>query len=487
MKTTVFSIFLIVVGGTQLADKELIDHPGQITADLMTFNSSTGYEEVQKILDGKCVSCHSGPAPAKGLELDSWKHILSGSEHGEAVIPFDAASSCAYEITTTLVGGPHPLELGEPVLTDEETSVLSNWIAEGATSPEGAVAFADAKKLLYVANQGDALISVIDMETNVVIRTVDLKELGFSENSQPHHIAVEPDGSYWYVSLIGDNTIIKFNRSNNLIGRLNFERPGLLALDPNSDKLYAGRSMAAVSPPQTIGVIDRNTMEFEEMGVFFPRPHALAVEPKSGAVYTASLAVNQIATLYPEDENIELTTLDGNRMHTLVQFSISPDGQRMAGTTELSSSIFLFDLNEGVTSNPSDTVLTDAAPWHPSFTPDGRWIYAGNNGANTVSVIDTDSRTLAKTITGNGLAQPHGSAVSPDGRYVYISNRNLETPAMQMGGSSRAHMEGYQSRYDLGDNSSIGTVVVIDTGSHSIVKVIEIEKYGSGLGAARSN
>ena len=174
-------------------------------------------------------------------------------------------------------------------------------------------------------------------------------------------------------------------------------------------------------------------------------------------------------------------------MHTLVQFSISPDGQRMAGTTEISSSIFLFDLNEGVTSNPSDTVLTDAAPWHPSFTPDGRWIYAGNNGANTVSVIDTDSRTLAKTITGNGLSQPHGSAVSPDGRYVYISNRNLETPAMQMGGSSRAHMEGYQSRYDLGDNSSIGTVVVIDTGSQSIVKVIEIEKYGSGLGAARSN
>ncbi len=486
MKSTICSIFLIVVGGGQFATKNLANPLSQDNPKPMASDSSTGYKEVQDILSDKCVSCHSGPDPAKGLELDSWEHILRGSDHGESIIPFDATRSLVYEITTELVGGPHPQELGEPVLTDREVSILSNWITEGAPSADGATAFADSDQLLYVANQGDALISIIDMEANVVIRTVDLQKLGFSENAQPHHIAVEPDGSHWYVSLISDNTILKFNRSNKLIDRLDFERPGLLALDPNGDKLYAGRSMAAVSPPQTIGVIDRNNMEFEEMGVFFPRPHALAVGPKDGAVYTASLAVNQIATLYPEDESIELTTLASDRMHTLVQFSISPDGQWMAGTTELSSSIFLFDLTKGALTNPNDTVLTDAAPWHPSFTPDGRWLYAGNNGANTVSVIDMDSHTLSATIEGYGLSQPHGSAVSPNGRYVYISNRNLETPAMQMDNSSKMKVGGYQSRYDLGDNSRIGTVVVIDSKSQSIVKIIEVEKYASGLGYAHN-
>ena len=42
-------------------------------------------------------------------------------------------------------------------------------------------------------------------------------------------------------------------------------------------------------------------------------------------------------------------------------------------------------------------------------------------------------------------------------------------------------------RYDLGDNARAGTVVVVDTESQEIVKVIEIDGYGSGLGAAVPN
>ena len=42
-------------------------------------------------------------------------------------------------------------------------------------------------------------------------------------------------------------------------------------------------------------------------------------------------------------------------------------------------------------------------------------------------------------------------------------------------------------RYDLGDNARAGMVVVIDTESQEIVKVIEIDGYGSRLGAAVPN
>ncbi len=45
----------------------------------------------------------------------------------------------------------------------------------------------------------------------------------------------------------------------------------------------------------------------------------------------------------------------------------------------------------------------------------------------------------------------------------------------------------YTPRYDLGDNARAGTVAVIDTESQEIVKIIEIEGYGSGLGAAVPN
>ena len=312
------------------------------------------------------------------------------------------------------------------------------------------------------------------METNQVVRTVDLQQYGLPANASPHHIAVESDGSFWYVSAITANQILKFDRNNELVARTDFVRP-------DGENLYAGRSMAAVSPPQAIGVIRRSDMTVEEVGVFLPRPHALAVRPGTGTVFLASLAVNQIASFFPEDEAVELDELAGDRQHTMVGFAVSPDGRRMVGTTQLTGSVFVFDLDATSQTTPIDTVAIDAAPWHPVFTPDGRWVYVGTNVGNTVAVIDVESRTLAKVIAGDGLAQPHGAAVSPDGRFVYVSSRNLELSE----NDRRGHM--YTPRYDLGDNARAGTVVVIDTRSQEIVKIIEIEGYGSGLGAAAPN
>ena len=440
------------------------------------------YGEVQRLLDGKCTSCHTGADAAQGLRLDSWQALIAGSDHGEAVIPFDAARSLLVELTTKLVGGPHPAEAGGKTLNEADVALLSEWIDEGAPSETGEVPFADAQHLLYAANQSVAIVSVIDMETNQVIRTVDLQELGLQKNAWPHHIVVEPDGSYWYVSLIAANQILKFDRNNNLVQRIDFVRPGLLALDPDGENLYAARSMAAVSPPQEIGVIRRSDMTFEEVGIFLPRPHALAVRPGEGTVYTGSLAVNQIASFYPEDEAVELYELAGDRPHTFIGFAVSPDGRWMVGTTELTGSAFVFDLDQAPNMTPVDTIAVNAAPWHPVFTPDGRWVYVGNNWDNTVNVIDMETRTLAKVIEGNGLAQPHGAAISSDGRFAYVSSRNLEMPE---GHSKYGHM--YTPRYDLGDNARAGTVVVIDTESQEIVKIIEIEGYGAGLGVAIPN
>ena len=440
------------------------------------------YSGVQRLLDEKCTSCHTGADAARGLRLNSWRALIAGSDHGEAVIPFDAARSLLIELATKLVGSPHPAEVGGEPLNAVEVALLSEWIDEGAPSESGEIPFTDTQHLLYAANQSVAVVSVIDMDTNQVIRTVDLQEYGLPENASPHHIAVEPDGSHWYVSAIAANQILKFDRSNDLVQRIDFVRPGLLALDSDGENLYAARSMAAVSPPQAIGVIRRSDMTFEEVGIFLPRPHALAVRPGTGTVYTASLAVNQIASFYPEDEAVELDELEGDRQHTIVGFAVSPDGRWMVGTTELTASVFVFDLDRVPTLTPVDTITVNAAPWHPVFTPDGRWVYVGNNRDNTVNVIDMETRTLAKVIEGNGLAQPHGAAVSPDGRFAYISSRNLE---MSEDPSRSGHV--YTPRYDVGDNARAGTVVVIDTESQEIVKIIEIEGYGAGLGAAVPN
>jgi len=475
---TGLSICLTLLGSTLVTGGEGIAVLQGDTAKA----AAVSYDDVQRVLDVKCVSCHSGPKPARGLRLDSWEALTAGSDHGEAIIAFDARRSLLVELTTKLVGGPHPAEINSITLNEREVSLVSDWINEGARSENGEIPFAGADQLLYAANQSVAIVSVIDMETNMVVRTVDLQSLGFPENASPHHIAVEPDGSHWYLSLIAANQILKFDSNNELVQSIDFVRPGLLALDPKREHLFAARSMAAVSPPQAIGMIRRSDMSFDEVDIFLPRPHALAVRPGAGTVYTASLAVNQIAMFYPEDEAIDLGILEGDRPHTFIGFAVSPDGRWMVGTTELTASLFVFDLSREPDMTPVDTIPVNAAPWHPVFTPDGRSVYVGNNWDNTVNVIDMETRTLAKVIEGDGLAQPHGAAVSPDGRFAYISSRNLEMPE---GHSKYGHM--YTPRYDLGDNARAGTVVVIATETQSIVKIIEIEGYGAGLGATARN
>ncbi|KPJ81357.1 MAG: hypothetical protein AMS19_08325 [Gemmatimonas sp. SG8_23] len=243
---------------------------------------------------------------------------------------------------------------------------------------------AGAQELLYVASQEDVTVAVIDMSTRQLVETVDLKELGFSPTAKAHHVAVEPDGSFWYVSLIADGKVLKFDRENRLVGQADFETPGMLGLDPTSDRLYVGRSMAAVNPPQRIGVIDRRSMSIEEIDVFFPRPHALAVDARGSRFFAASLGQNSMAWAPIGDEDVDLLQLEGAMNHVLVQFAISPDGRWMVGGGQMTGSLLVFDLSaDGPTVVRSIDV--GGQPWHPSWSVDGRTVWVPNQAANTVT------------------------------------------------------------------------------------------------------
>src|SRR5688500_3447347 len=110
--------------------------------------------------------------------------------------------------------------------------------------------------LLYVCVQDDAKVAVVDMTTRSVVRTIDLTKLGFPATAKPHYIVVEPDRSHWYVSLIGANRVVKFDRQDAIAGQFEMETPGMLALDA-AERLVVTRSMSAVNPPKRIAVLRR--------------------------------------------------------------------------------------------------------------------------------------------------------------------------------------------------------------------------------------
>ena len=246
---------------------------------------------VGPIFAAKCTSCHGGQKAEAGLRLDSWAGVMAGSRFGDVVIAHDAKRS----LLARLVAGQetldaHPGNLGERNVDDDELQAIWTWISEGAQNDDGVEPFTGDRDFVYVCNQGEASVSVIDAEAGVVARVLDFRKLGFAENAKPHHIVVEPDGSHWYVSLIGAGRVLKLDRENHIVGTAETPYPGLLALDPNADWLYVGRSMTAVSPPQTVARIRRSDMTVvEEVEVFFTRPHALTLSPDGRSLYAASL------------------------------------------------------------------------------------------------------------------------------------------------------------------------------------------------------
>lgn len=323
---------------------------------------------------------------------------------------------------------------------------------------------AGAQELLYVASQEDVTVAIIDMATNSLVETVDLKEMGFSPTAKAHHTAVEPDGSFWYVSLIADGKVLKFDRENRLVGQVDFETPGMLGLDPTSDFLYVGRSMAAVNPPQRLGVIDRASMTIEEVDVFFPRPHALAVDPRGHRFFAASLGQNSVAWAPIGEEDVDLMEVDGMMNHMLVQFAVSPDGRWMVGGGQMTGDLLVFDIS-GDAPTVVESIDVGGQPWHPVWSKDGRFIWIPNQTANTVSVVDAGSWTVTDVIEHPALIEPHGSAVSPDGRTVYVSSRNVAGDYHPADGSDRRP----------------GTVVAIDAASHEVLAVIEVGRYAAGM------
>jgi len=342
-----------------------------------------------------------------------------------------------------------------------------------------------AQDYVYAANQGDATIAVIDIATLEVVETVDLRPLGFSDNAKPHHIVVEPDGSAWYVSLIGENRVLKFGRDNTLLGQGEFEVPGMLALDPAHDLLYVGRSMSAVNPPQRIGVIERSTMDVDEIDVLFPRPHALQVMPNGNYVYSASLGVNQLGAIDAESWDLELVQIEGEA-HAIVQFAVSPDGGTLVGTAELTGGLMVFDLSDPTNPTFVTEIEVGSRPWHPVYGRDGRHVYFGNKGDNTVVEVDVQAGRVSRTFQVPGADQPHGSALSPDGRFLFVSNNGPGGMAMGPEAMDHAAMGDAAMQHDMAGDAAptfdTGTVAVIDLDSGEIVKMIPVGTNATGLG-----
>ena len=351
----------------------------------------------------------------------------------------------------------------------------------GGRGPEPERAAERPPLRLYVPNQNDASVTVMDPATGRVLTTVDLRASGFTADAKPHAVIAEPDGSAWYVTLIGDNWVAKFDRNNRLLGRVKMETPGMLALDATRDRVYASRSMTAVSPPGSVGIIRRSDMQLlEELDVLVPRPHAIAADVRSGRVYVSGLGDNRIATIDTAGR-VELTEVAGP-LHAYVTFALSPDGTRLAASTQLTARLLGFDVTSGA---PRQTGEAPVLPfgYQVAWTPDGRSVWLGNQRSGAVTEVDAATWMVAGVVKHAAFAEPHGVAVSPDGGTIFVSSHGVQagattpTPADTMHGGMHA---------GAGAPRGAGTLVRIDARTRTVRDVVPVGRYATALGLGGS-
>jgi YVTN family beta-propeller protein len=330
--------------------------------------------------------------------------------------------------------------------------------------------------LVYVANQASGKVTVVDAFGDSSVATVDFAALGFSAHPKPHHIVVEPDGSYWYVSLVGANAVVKLDRANRVVAKAETVTPGLLALDPRSDRLYATRSMSAVNAPARIAVIDRTTMAPEEVEVLVARPHGLAIAPDGRHAYVASLGTNQIAVYGAARAHVGIVEVPGgDTSQVIVQLAVSPDGRTLVATSQLTGTLLVFDLADPAAPRLVRRVNTGVWPWLVAFTPDGAEVWVPNQRSNDVTVVDAKRWSVITTVQGD-FAQPDGIAISGDGRRVFVANHNTDH-VMNSGGISMAMPMS-------GETANPGRVIVIDAKTRAVIGRVDTAPDGSGLGIA---
>ncbi|MDX1530161.1 MAG: beta-propeller fold lactonase family protein [Rhodothermales bacterium] len=457
-----------------------VGEPSRLTLTLTDAFDFAGVEEpdweaqVQPFLAAACGDCHGSRDPAGGLVVTDYDALLAGSDAGEALIAYDPVNSLLLELAEKLSEDDPLYEAHQ--LGADEAAFLRRWIEGGARGPDGEPAFADIARRLYVCNQMGGQVSVIDIDRLVVARTVTFDAYGGPMETNPHDVDVEPDGSHWYVSLIRAHRVLKYDVATNAVvdeaalGDTFF--PGMLALDPTSDRLYAGRSFADNTGGQSFFALDRSDMSAEEINITYTRPHPIDVTADGAYVLSGCLA-ESIATAF-DAETLDLVsqiTVD-DEATALVHYAVSPDGTRAAVTGQQSGELYFLDITDPESLEVVGTATVGQQPWHPIYSPDGAFVYVPNRESNTVSVVDAATMATVDTIDDAVLSMPHGSAITADGGLLFISNANLAQSTNP-----------YTPRYDFGDNAQVGFVAVIDTQARAVVKVIEVEEWASGMSA----
>lgn len=414
--------------------------------------------------------------------MSSWSSMMDGTDESAQIVPYRAVRSHLIQHINTdsllspLASPSMPPGFSFPI---ELRDVLIRWIDNGAKNDDGFVAYSTppARGWAYVANQGEDVTAVIDLDKNKIARfiTTGVENTNNAPPHAPHDIVLDWQNTFYYVNLIGSSTLLKFRVSDNVkVGELStgFSSPAQVALSRNSDTAYVSNFE---NTKTNITIV--NTLTMTKIGdISSPamlKPHGVTITSDFKYVLTANSLSDNISVVQTSDNSIiKIIPLSGNVpalpigyafQYEPYQSVITPDNKYAYVTCRKSNEVRVIDL---IQMKIIDSIKVGLFPLFPSMTPDGSHIFVANRNSNSVSAINTSARAVEFTIENVGV-EPHGAAVSKDGKFIYVTCENLNV------GEPPHH-------------ATIGSRIpsflkIIDIETRKVVASLELGNFGSGI------
>ena len=426
---------------------------------------------VQPIFKQNCLSsgCHNSTDRANGLDLTSWESLIRGSDYGAVIISGHAHHS---HLVEHLEGEAEPrMPLNRKPLPAEQIEFIARWVEEGARNDAGQRPYENITKKVYVSNQGDDLISVISVEHNIVTR---LLEVGDSPALDvPHNLFIDPQKRFLYTSLIGSGEIWKFDvLTDTFIGKAPAGNASAnVVVSPDGSKAYVTNWDITNPNGRAVQVIDTATLtKLQQINVGLA-PHGISFSHDGKLIYVTNYFSDSISILSAAD-NTEIARVllapDVNPVRSSkyqpLQVALTPDDKLAYVTCYASEEVRVIDT---VTKTVIAAVRVGKSPFLLEVTPNGQFVYVANQQSNNMSVIRVADNQVIATIESPAFANPHGIAFTSDGRYAYVTNENLSG--------------NYNPHHPTEHGGNNGNVLVIDTATNRVIKIIEVEVDPTGV------
>lgn len=299
---------------------------------------------------------------------------------------------------------------------------IKNQDVDDANTIVGAVTVGNTPEMLafdrdngkiYVANNADGTVSVIDGRTGAVSSTIAV-------GNGPQGVAFDDRNDRIYVantgtSFGGNSVSVIDAKTGGVTGKITVGAgPIGIAFDGKNDRLYVVNTNS-----HSVSVIDPRTDTVNATVPVGTGPNSVAVDERDNKIYVTNFFDGTVSVIDGSTNTVSSTIKVGTEPID-VAFDKKNGGVYVANFGDNTVSVIDSDKD-----TISGTVLVGSGPIGVTIDDRNDNIYVGDSSSDIVSVIDGSSNTVVESIS--GLASPARGTVDTENDNVYIGNIGSDT------------------------------------------------------------